>query len=152
MADENVTDDLPRGFLRAVITVALPIAAVAIVAAVMIERPLQLAEFLFPYPLIALVAAPLMAWVAARLRRAPARSRTELLVPWSCVVARFALLAAATGLMVAWIVAELIGGPVAVTLLEAFILATMARVIFIIAEQCAIDVGRAIRGPVSAGT
>ena len=68
------------------------------------------------------------------------------------MIARLALLAAASFLMVAWIVAALIGAAVATTLLEAFILAAMARVAFFIAEQCAIDVGRAIRGPVRAGS
>lgn len=155
MAAESVSDDPPRGFSRAVLTAAFAIAAVAVTAAVTIEKPfLHLVDllFLFPYPLIALAAAPLIAWIVARVRHAPARSRTGLLVPWSWVIARFALMVAVTYTMIAWVIAALIGASVAAILLETFLLTTVARFIFFIVEQCAIEVGRAIRGPARAGS
>ena len=148
MADDPASDDLPPGFSRAVLTGAIAITAVALAVAVTTDHAcLQLVEVFFPYPLIALAAAAPMAWIVARLRHAPARSRTGLLVPWSWVIARFALMLANTYLLLAWIVAALIGASLAKTLLEAALLAILARAIFFVAEQCTIDVRRAIRGP-----
>jgi hypothetical protein len=151
VADDPASDDLPRGFLRAVLWGAVAIAGVAIAAAATIEEPLiRLVDVLFPYPLAALIGAALAAWIAARLRHAPAASPGGRLHPWWWVISRLAFIAAATCLLVAWIVAALIGASLASTLVEAFVLATMARVIFGIAEIGTINARRAIRGPAGA--
>jgi hypothetical protein len=151
VADENASDDLPPRFFRDVLAAGVVIAGLAIATAAVIDKPLWWwGDLFFPYPLIVLAAAPLIAWIAARLRRAHARSRVGRLIPWSWVIARFAILAAANYLMVAWIVAALIGASATGILVKAFLLAAMARIAFFVSEQCAIDIERAFRGPARA--
>lgn len=153
MADGSAFDDLPPRFFRDVLAAGVVIAGLAIATAAAIDKPLWWwGDLLFPYPLIALAAAPPIAWIAARLRHAPARSRLERLIPWSWVIARFAVLAAANYLLVAWIAAALIGAPATGILVRAFLLAALAHIAFFVAEQCAIDIERAFRGPARAGS
>jgi hypothetical protein len=152
VADDPASDEPPPGWGRAMLAVWMTICGAAIVAAMTIEEPaLGLIDVLFPYPLIALAASPLIAWIVARARRAPPRSRIGRLVPWSWVVVRFSVLSAMSCMMIAWIVAALIGASFANILLEAFLLTAVAQVTFFFVEQCAIEVGRAVRGPVGAG-
>ena len=153
MADDRASDDLPPRFFRDVLVAGFVFAGVAIAVAAAVNKPLWWwGDLLFPYPLIVLAAAPLIAWIAAWLRHAPARNRLGRLIPWSWVIARFAILAAANYLMVAWVVAALIGASAAGTLVRAFLLAALAHIAFFVAEQCAIDLERAFRRPAKAGS
>jgi hypothetical protein len=153
VADDPASEALPPRFFQGVLAAGVAVAGVAVAAAAMIGQPLWWwGDLFFPYPLIALVAAPLLARIAARLRRAPHGSRDERLFPWSWVVARFAILAGAIYLMVMWVVAALIGASVAGILVKAFLLAAMAHIAFFVAAQCAIDIARAFRGPAKDGS
>lgn len=150
MADSRTRVETPRWFWLAVLLGAIAIVGIAIAAAATIEKPLErLAGLLFPYPLIALVAAMLIAWIAARLRHASA------VLPWNrlrlWILARLAFIAATTLLLLAVVVAELLGGSATKLLVDALLLAVAVHVIIYMVGQCAVDAMRAIRGPASPG-
>jgi hypothetical protein len=151
VADGNASDDPLRNWRLPVLAWALAIVALASVLSFQGLFWWLLTDVL-PYPFFGLVGVAIIAWIAALLRHAPPglEAWPRLARPW--VLSRFAFLAAHLFLLAAWAVAALVRTPVAPALLEAFLLTVVFGALMMAATQCALDVARAVRGPLGTGS
>ena len=150
VADGNASDDPLRNWRLPVLGWALAIVAFA--AILSFQRLFWwLLTTVLPYPFFGLVGVAIIAWIAALLRHAPPGLEVwpRLARPW--VISRFAFLAAHLFLLAAWAVTALVRAPVASALLEAFLLTVVFGAMMMAATQCALDVVRAVRGPLRTG-
>jgi hypothetical protein len=151
VADESASDDPLRNWRLPALAWAIAIMALA---ALLSFQGLTwwLVSILLPYPFFALFGAAIIAWLAALLRHAPPGLEIGARLTRRWWISRLAFLAAHLFLLAAWVIAALVQAPAAPALLKAFLLTMVFGAMVIAATQCAIDVVRAVRGPLRTGS
>lgn len=150
MADVRACDEPPPGWRLTVLGGA--IATVATTAALSFQGLAWWLLVQISYSVIALIGAAMIAWIAARLRHGPFDREVGPRLAWAWLISRLAFLAAHVFLLAAWAIAALVGAPVAAALLDAFFLTVVVNAMIGVSIGCAVNVMRAIRGPVRAGS